>query len=244
MLVATKNSVFAAGWPRPPCWLDMAKTCAASDHPVSVIIPTIHAATHDRPALPGLIASLLHSKALRNPATEIVINHGTPASFAYRQSLRAQIRTKRWAPTQNLSQLVHFYGPRAELFAASRFFAAAAARHDIIVTIDDDVLPYHSQIHPVLHGLVCAIATEPGFPLYAAAHTPGLHGHQERFCDRRGYEQPPRDAKYRVQKQWRNRHSIILTNFASFSRVLATRLTARLDAWYADWWAWSLYAMP
>ena len=125
----------------------------------------------------------------------------------------------------------------SDTFAASRFFAAAAvARFDVIVTIDDDVLPYSSQIFPLLSHLTCSVALEDGFPMYnqsAMAAAPGLHGSQERYCDARGYQlADARRLTSRRKTRRRREWSIILTNFAAFSRTLARRLTSHFDELY------------
>ena len=237
-------------------------------------------------SLPTLLAALLRSREFREDRSEIVLNHGTAASYDARAQIEARVRMTRFGRRANLSKLVHSLGPRAyasasarsaerlaapirahctrdhctyayctcthctimahsrplsistsDTFAASRFFAAAAvARFDVIVTIDDDVLPYSSQIFPLLSHLTCSVALEDGFPMYnqsAMAAATGLHGSQERYCDARGYQlADARRLTSRRKTRRRREWSIILTNFAAFSRTLARRLTSHFDELY------------
>ena len=55
----------------------------------------------------------------------------------------------------------HLLGPRTELFAASRYFAAAEARNEIIVSMDDDVMSYPSQA-ALVEALQCSVRRELG----------------------------------------------------------------------------------
>jgi len=131
------------------------------------------------------------------------------------------------APSPELLRrhLTHSLGPRPELFAASRFFAAARARNEVVVTLDDDILPYPSQI-TLVATLGCDVARElaTGGRQKAAMYSP-----QERHCDAEGYsELAPKRGR-------RRRPAILLTDFASFSRALTRRITESglFDARYA-----------
>ena len=207
--------------------------CSAGRHGISVVIPTLSRADVLRYALPQLLLALLRSPELAHEHSQIIINHGTLSSYRASAAIDVRIAELARRPV-NMSKLTHSYGPRADAFSASRFFAAATvSRNEIVVTMDDDVMPYPDQIHPLLEGLACSVASEPGYPDYPDGKPPpGLHGNQERYCDREGYEQAPRTARVRARKQYRGRPLTLLTNYAAFSRTLARRLTAVWDAWY------------
>ena len=221
------------------------KSCAARDHPISVVIPTMSNPWTLQKVLPKLLAALVRSPEMQHPQSEVVINHGSNQSYASRDTIDRLVRTTqlRKATRNHLVQrqlwhfkrIVHYDGPRADAFAASRFFAAAAARNEIILSIDDDVLP--EVLPELLDPLACAVATEPGYSQgYPAGSSPGLHGNQERYCDAKGYENPPNRFKSRADSErYRNRSPpIVLTNFASFSRTLARRFASIYDEWYGD----------
>jgi hypothetical protein len=215
-------------------------SAALSEHGISIVIPTVSSPWTLQRALPHLLAALLRTSELQNERSEIILNHGTTASFEARAGIADLVRGTRLGKNANLSKLVHSFGPRAELFAASRFFAAAeVARYEVLVTIDDDVLNYGKQVPRLLTLLSCAVARETGFPLYTSAATPpGMHGTQQRFCGAGGYESAATSkcTKHDVslaRERWCARNALILlTNFAAFSRAHARRLCARFDEWY------------
>ena len=100
---------------------------------VSVVIPTISTPSRVSGALPPLLTALLASPTLRHPSSEILLNHGTRASYEARGELRGAVTRKlgaraAWPRYCGLRQLRHIHGPRAELFAASRFFASTSRR--------------------------------------------------------------------------------------------------------------------
>jgi len=140
----------------------------------------------------------------------------------------------------------HLLGPRTELFAASRYFAAAEARNEIIVSMDDDVMSYPSQA-ALVEALQCSVRRE-----LLRGSLPALHGSQVRFCGERGYHDkkdrgertsdlvgrrgpspvhPPADA---AAKDLSAPHPdrIVLTNFAAISRSRLRAVTARFDETY------------
>jgi len=212
-------------------------SCNASTYAITVVIPTVMSPWTMQWALPRLLVSVLRSSLLRHPQSQVIMNHGTVASYDSRELLdkkvlkRLGVRPKLARPERQ-PMIEHVFGPRAETFAASRFFAAATARNDIIVTFDDDLLNY--QLDTLLKELVCGVAKETGFPNYTASR-PGLHGNQERFCDAFGYDSVPRSAKNRNRTEYRHRTpNLVLTNFAAFSRVLARRFVEKFDNWYGD----------
>ena len=109
---------------------------------------------------------------MRHPSSEIVINHGCNRSWSERGLLddlsrrlltagaaRGAQEAEQKAPSAQMKPtaasaaaaarvrgaVTHMLGPRTELYAASRYFAAAAARNEVLVSMDDDVMPYPSQ---------------------------------------------------------------------------------------------------
>ena len=163
--------------------------------PLSIVIPTVGGASQRRRNLARLLHTLLASPLLRHPSSEVVINHGNQASWLDRAALTEQVAQcgttcASGGPVVagavvNTSKLTHLDGPRAELFAASRFFAAAASRNEIVVSMDDDVMPFGSQLG-LLGALVCSVHTE----LRTKGAPPGLHGSQVRHCGSGGYGLP------------------------------------------------------
>ena len=188
--------------------------------PISIVIPSMNS-PRTKETFPWLLTVLLQSDLFRHPHSEVLINHGSNESFAARTALEARVRSligrtpPRGFPPPDpnrrfrrhadgmMQQLTHSYGPRPELFAASRFYAAARARNDIIVSMDDDVLPFQSQL-ALTAALACAVYREEGFPHPAewrAAPTtgpqfaseartsprPAMYSPQERHCDANGY---------------------------------------------------------
>ena len=250
-----------------------ANACRAGQFGISVVIPTVSNQWTVQGALRYLLVALIQSPQLSHPRSEVILNHGTEASYRARSELERLVSLRLRRPTLSNSQqepapscrhrllpkepngtavdtqhlahaqhlsaalcVVHSYGPRAELFAASRFFAAASiATNEVIITIDDDVLPYAPQLSPLLEAFACGVALESGFPRYSlSTQAPGLHGNQERFCDARGYEQKARRPGGPTHRRQHRGPLVVLTNFASFSRELARRLTARFDDWYGE----------
>lgn len=146
------HALALAGWnPKP-------STCGAL--PMSIVIPTIGRRRRAKNLL-YLLHTLLLSPLLRHPLSEIVLNHGCRESFDARAEVDKALldplgnfylkdnfylddKKLRRQPA-NASRLNHMLGPRAETFVASRFFAAGAARNELIVTMDDDVMPFASQ---------------------------------------------------------------------------------------------------
>ena len=232
---------------RDPLLLELARMSPSSTGtclrtiPVSVVIPTM-SSERTRWCLPWLIAELSQGPLLHNSKSEILISHGSNESFEMRDEIsRRTIRELRWSLARRLkvidshsdgviatrkafalSQISHLLGPSIEMYAAARYYAAAIAQNEVIISIDDDVLPYPSQMKLLLE-LACSVTREAGFPRYATnAPPPGLHGPQKRYCDLFGYTEPPR----RRGRASVPREAILLTDFAAMSRTLVRRVTA------------------
>ena len=239
---------------RKPMWKPNATCAISSPSPaVSVVIPTMGGASPRRRNLVRLLHGLLaHPLFQLQPASEIVINHGNRASWNARLELSQQVAAcavvcAAGGPVVagavvNVTQITHRDGPRAELFAASRFFAAAEARNEIVVSMDDDIMPFPSQF-ALLHSLVCSVRQEAtlGAP-------PGLHGPQIRRCGVQGYGLPraqedqgdlfdgslhrrPRPFP-RASVSESKDSRIVLTNFAAVTRTLLRRVTSLFDPTY------------
>ena len=148
--------------------------------PLSIVIP--HMGGQRRSNLGHLIAFLLSQPFMRHPSSEIVINHGCNLSWSERGSLddlsrrllaagpgrsgqKAAFAQTRKTPSSAAAAarvraaVTHLLGPRTELFAASRYFAAAEARNEVIVSMDDDIMPFASQAD-LVEALSCSVRRE------------------------------------------------------------------------------------
>jgi len=231
---------------RDPLLLELARMSPSSTGtclrtiPVSVVIPTM-SSERTRWCLPWLIAELSQGPLLHNSKSEILISHGSNESFMMRDEIsRRTIRELQWSLNRrlkvidphsdgivatrkafSLSQISHLLGPSVEMYAAARYYAAAIAQNEVIISIDDDVLPYPSQIKLLLE-LGCSVTREAGFPRYEAnVPPPGLHGPQKRYCDLQGYTEPRGRGRAPVPRE-----GILLTDFAAMSRTLVRRVVA------------------
>eukprot|EP00310_Coccolithus_braarudii_P018113 CAMPEP_0183336486 /NCGR_PEP_ID=MMETSP0164_2-20130417/4446_1 /TAXON_ID=221442 /ORGANISM="Coccolithus pelagicus ssp braarudi, Strain PLY182g" /LENGTH=739 /DNA_ID=CAMNT_0025506011 /DNA_START=297 /DNA_END=2516 /DNA_ORIENTATION=+ len=221
--------------------------------PLSVVIPTMGSPRRIA-NLARLIGYLLLSPAMRHPKAEVVLNHGCARSYKNRHSLSKLIRQElpsahlqeRPGDLQNLSKsehanvpkVTHMLGPREEMFVASRFFAMAAAHNEVVVSIDDDIMPFQSQ-SDLVAALHCSVRQEPGFPTYYAQNaSPGLYGPSIRHCTERGYRNPKGEGELKKGSKSTcidtEESLVILTNFAACSRHLASRFTEEFDAKWKD----------
>ena len=148
--------------------------------PLSIVIP--HMGGQRRNNLGHLIAFLLSQPFMRHPSSEIVISHGSNLSWSERGSLddlsrrllaaspgrsgqKAAFAQMRKTPSSAAAAarvraaVTHLLGPRTELFAAMRYFAAAEARNEVIVSMDDDVMPFASQAD-LAEALSCSVRRE------------------------------------------------------------------------------------
>ena len=211
----------------------------AKEAPVSIIIPSFA-----RPSnLPFALAWLLQLEPLRRPGSEVLVSHGSATSFAAVPTIdselarlcalgpkpgcaRAAASTLDNEPPAALAFPVrHLDSTRlnAEVFAAQRYFAAANASNDVLLHLDDDLVP----TEPMLQALIDRVDLEAAVPNGAAvdgdatagetaeaaaaaaataaqgagarvmpvAAAPGLYGPSGlgRFCGAQGY---------RTQPQW------------------------------------------
>ena len=219
--------------------------------PVSIVIPHMGGRRHNN--LGHLIAFLLSQRFMRHPSSEIVINHGCNLSWSERGMLDGlsrrllttgpgrgaqkpfaqmkQTAASAAAAARIRGAVTHMFGPRTELFAASRYFAAAEARNEVLVSMDDDVMPYPSQA-ALVEALQCSVRRE-----VLRGSQPALHGSQVRFCGERGYEgrrPPDSSGDRRSQHDLSAPHPdlVVLTNFAAMSRSRLRAVTARFDELY------------
>ena len=134
-------------------WEPAANSSCASQG-LSVVIPTMGRAARSRNVV-HMGRALLASPVFRHPRSELLLSHGSAESFAQRHSVDRDLADPAFksgfAPLRgfNLSaRVTHLHGPRPELFVASRFFAAAAARNEVVISMDDDVMPYRDNDPP------------------------------------------------------------------------------------------------
>ena len=212
--------------------------------PLSIVIP--HMGGQRRSNLGHLIAFLLSQPFMRHPSSEIVINHGCNLSWSERGSLDDLSRRLLTAGPRRSGQkaafsqmsktpssaavaarvraaVTHLLGPRTELFAASRYFAAAEARNEVIVSMDDDVMPFASQAD-LVEALSCSVRRELLSRLAAG------HARIASSLLQRARLRGQAAASVFRQRPRRSAHPdlILLTNFAALSRSRLRQVTARL----------------
>ena len=177
--------------------------------PVSVVIPSF-ARPHN---IRHQLRWLLSLEPLHRQGSEVIISHGSSQSYTESDNInsaRVSMRciTCSEAPLRHLNQT----SLNLRWFTAHRFFAASAAKNDVVLHLDDDLVPGEAM----LQALIDTVALEPGFPHYEAASTPpGLHGPSGmgRSCSANGYQRG-RTGGTSVA---------VLTNLASSSRALNMR---------------------
>lgn len=221
---------------------------------LTLVMPTMGR----RQKIAELLFSLLLHPLMQRPTSEILLSHGSPHAWSLRDKVardlealyKAQSRVAGpWvvvAPTRlslvgraNLSKVRHLDGSleSARIGAAERYLAAGRAVNEVIIHVDDDVLPDGRNFQLISH-MFCAVHAEPGFPHYAdgrssgmhgagpaAFHSvPGLHGPTTRYCGRLGYGAPSRALG--------DSDLITLTNLAATPRAAVLRFLRVFDSRY------------
>ena len=151
--------------------------------PVSVVIPSF--------ARPGnlhhQLVWLLQLEPLHRRRSEVIVSHGSQRSWDERDAIdRATAEgcaAARRSCAGALVRHVNSTALNARVFTAHRFFAAAQSGNEVLLHLDDDLVPGEAM----LVALVDAVALEPGFP---AAPRPGLYGPSGfgRACGPAGYQ--------------------------------------------------------
>ena len=144
----------------------------STTEPISIVIPSFRR-VHN---LLISIGQLLCHEPMKRNASEVLIAHGSIASYAQRERINEQAfllcmniaasRVGEVSPVRdcNLSRVRHLdmsqEHPRH--FTATRFLAAERAHNRVILQLDDDLVPGEAM----LQALIDAVALEHGFPHY------------------------------------------------------------------------------
>lgn len=199
------------------CGLVPAPTVAAFDgrqRPVSVVIPSYARMEY----LVWSLSLLLKLEPLERKGSEILVAHGSNASLAYVSGAACKAQPACHSPKVWHVDVIDL--DASGIGVASRYFAAAKARNDILVHLDDDLVPSQTM----LQDLVDKVASEAGFPSYPHAHAPGLYGASSQFrcCGVSGLLncRYPRDSP-----------TLVLTSLAACSKALNTRYLDFFDAY-------------
>ena len=120
--------------------------------PVTVVIPSFNRPHNFDISLPYLCAM--------KSVNEIIISHGQPSSYKI-------------APKFQHPKIKHLKNYNNEYGATQRFFAALKAQNNIIIYLDDDMIPSEDLVNK----LALAVQKE----------SIGLYGPLSRRCDKRGY---------------------------------------------------------
>ena len=168
-----------------------------------MIIPS-----YSRPSnLRHTVLWLLPLEPMQRQGSEIIITHGSAASYAAARHLVDGVRHLDYTTTNEDERW----------FVAQRYFAAAAAAHNnVLLHLDDDIVPGESM----LQALIDAVALEPGFPLYVD-HAPGLYGPSglSRSCGKSGYTRGYEPLASEADRA-------VLTTLASCSKALNAKWLA------------------
>ncbi|KAL1526255.1 hypothetical protein AB1Y20_014975 [Prymnesium parvum] len=193
---------------------------------VSVVIPSF-ARPHN---LMLLVPRVLQLEPLRRSppprnGSEVIISHGSAESLATRGSIDSAVARAcagEAAGACSAAQVVHVdsVALNQKWYTAHRYHAAARARNDVLVHLDDDLVPGERT----LQLLIDSVALEKGFPHYAPPHAPGLYGPggYARSCGTHGYGPKALGLPH-----------FVLTNFAACSRELNARYLSKFVPLFA-----------
>ena len=178
--------------------------------PVSAVVPSF-----DRPEnLPRVIHHLLRLEPFRRPGSEVVISHASKKSWSQRKAIDAAVRAKLDANRRKVDKPMRLVVHRddsahnTEAYTALRYGAASHVNNDVVLHLDDDLLPSGGLVATMAH----FIAMEPGFPLYENRTVPNMYGPAvyQRVCDLAGYSTGGSGRQSQA----------VLTNLAASSRYL------------------------
>ena len=209
--------------PPPPAFAYVPTTTSA----VSVVIPS-YARPHN---LPHSVAWLKQLEPMHRPGSEILLSHGSEASYHRRAAVDSEAAALCDAAPASPGcsarcSLRHINATslNARWYTAHRFHAARQASNEVIVHLDDDIVPYA----PMLQALVDRVSLEAGFPLYAAPDAPpGLYGPSGlgRTCGAGGYK--------------KGGPATVLTGFAATSATQNRRYVETFEAEFGPLVAWT-----
>ena len=140
--------------------------------PVSVVIAS-YSRVHN--LVPGVLG-LLRLEPLRRNGSEILISHGSAHSYAHRHAVTANVSASCAAsaaaavPTAvaacpdaaatTMLRHIDTHELDARMVTATRYHAATLARNDVLLHLDDDLVPSEAT----LQRLIDRVAAQPGFP--------------------------------------------------------------------------------
>ena len=166
---------------------------------MSVIVPSFARMAY----LSWSLSNLLRLEPLKRARSEILVAHGSNASLAFSRGPNCQQWPCKSAQVRHIDVVAL---DASGIRVASRYFAAGTARNEVLLHVDDDLVPTEWM----LQQLIGRVARESGFPRYPQPHLPGLYGPSSFFrqCGAKG-----------VSCNYHPRGTpLVLTNLAATSR--------------------------
>ena len=194
--------------------------CCGSAPAISVVIPSF-ARVHN---VKRLLSALLQYPAMHRNGSEILVAHGSRASLGARTELEAATSAACENTGGCLQRVRHLdlIELNDEMWVAERFYAGTLANNQVVVHLDDDLLPSRE----LLDKLALAVIREPGFP---NARKPGLYGPALRQCDGVGYADPLNAGTHPGPSR-ALRTDVVLTNVAATSKLVNTRFVESFNS--------------
>lgn len=161
---------------------------------------------------------------MQRNGSEILVAHGSRASLDARTELEAATSAacEETGVCRQRVRHLDLVELNDEMWVAERFYAGTLANNQVVVHLDDDLLPSRE----LLDKLTLAVIKEPGFP---NAQRPGLYGPALRQCDGAGYADPL-NAGTHPGPDRALRTDVVLTNVAATSKLLNERFVESFNS--------------
>lgn len=196
-------------------------------HPVSIVVPS----WSRMDTLPNLLAHLLLLDSMQHPASEILVSHVSQESREHRDKIHSETKRilkksmRRQSSIETVSsKLIHldFVDLNAKWGCAARHMAALEAKNDVLVHLDDDLMPSSEAIATMIQH----VSNESGFPHYShnasggSYSFPQFYGNTLRYCGPWGYFYPSKAKRIPEIFASPPENHFVLTNFAAMSSHL------------------------
>lgn len=186
--------------------------------PVSIIIPSFSRMD----TLPSILAQILTPETMSHLNSEIVLAHVSQESWDLRAAMHTDANRIIVSQYGGSSYLVtkinhvNYVEDNSKWGCASRYVAALEAQNDVLIHLDDDLLPTDEALAKMIHH----VQNEKGFPQHEnESNPPRFYGESKRYCGHKGYHRlwSDREEEYENPKDAR---TFILTNFAAMSSYM------------------------
>ena len=199
--------------------------------PASIIIPTMGGKRLQ--AVLELLAGLGRAPFMANPQSEVILAHGSTSSWEARHFIQEQTKLALLPHPTTGPKLLHLnqISLNSRYFTARRFFAGLNATNQIMVQVDDDAQA-SKRLWQEMGSMICAVASETGFPKYDSeeqARRSGLYGTHVRKCGQEGYHNMDVSVKDNSEM---SAPAMVLTGLAAFSKVRNFRFLQVFDQRY------------